>query len=236
MLLLYRPVAADASLRRHPVGMDLATYLDATLLDGTASPETLTEFAADAAGAGCAAVCVHTAHLATVRDAGLPVAVVIAFPHGADTTAAKIAATRDAIDNGASEIDMVMRLDALLSGDKATASSDLRAVVEAADGHLVKAIIETGVLDAPALELACGVVAESGAAFAKTSTGRGPRGASLEDVQRMRALLPESVAIKAAGGIRTRAFAEQLIDAGATRLGVSSWRAIVEGVPAAGSY
>jgi deoxyribose-phosphate aldolase len=92
------------------------------------------------------------------------------------------------------------------------------------------------VLDDPAFALACQVVAESGAAFAKTSSGRGPRGASLEDVQRMRALLPDSVAIKAAGGIRTRAFAEQLIDAGATRLGVSSWRAVVEGAPAAGDY
>jgi deoxyribose-phosphate aldolase len=215
--------------------MELASYLDATLLDGTASAETLSEFAADAAGAGCAAVCVHTAHLATVRDAGLPVAVVIAFPHGADTTAAKVAATEDALAGGAAEIDMVMRLDALLRGDGATAMADLRAVVDAAAGHMVKAIIETGVLDAGALRLACEVVAESGAAFAKTSTGRGPRGASLEDVQTMRALLPDRVQIKAAGGIRTRAFAEQLIGAGATRLGVSSWRAIVEGAPASAS-
>jgi deoxyribose-phosphate aldolase len=86
-------------------------------------------------------------------------------------------------------------------------------------------------------------VAAAGAAFAKTSTGRGPRGASLEDVRRMRELLPQTVSIKAAGGIRTRDFAEQLIVAGATRLGVSSWRAVVtgEGAPggapaAAGTY
>ena len=217
--------------------MDIAAYLDATLLDGTASPDALSVFAHDAAGAGCAAVCVHAAHFPSVRHAGIPVAVVVAFPHGADTTRAKEAATRDAIGIGAVEIDVVMRLDALLSGDRAAALEDLGAVVTAADGHVVKAIIETGVLDAPALELACDVVAASGAAFAKTSTGKGPRGASLEDVQRMRALLPDSVAIKAAGGIRTREFAEQLIEAGATRLGVSSWRAIVEGAPpSAGSY
>jgi deoxyribose-phosphate aldolase len=218
------------------VSENLAAYLDATLLDGTVSAQTLSEFATDAAMAGCAAVCVHAAHLGAVLPAGAPVAVVVAFPHGGDRTAAKVAATQDAIGAGAREIDVVMRLDALLSGDRGTALADLRAVVAAAEGHTVKAIIETGVLDPAALELACAVVAESGAAFAKTSTGRGPRGASLEDVETMRALLPDSVAIKASGGIRTRDFAEQLIAAGATRLGVSSWRAIVEGAPPTGSY
>jgi deoxyribose-phosphate aldolase len=154
---------------------------------------------------------------------------VVAFPHGADTAAAKAAATADAVAAGAAEIDMVMRLDALLDGDHATALDDLSAVIDAADGRVVKAIMETGVLGDDAFTLACEVIAESGAAFAKTSTGRGPRGASLEDVQRMRELLPASVAIKAAGGIRTGEFAQQLIDAGATRLGVSSWRAVVTG-------
>jgi deoxyribose-phosphate aldolase len=216
--------------------MSLARYLDATLLDGTASPHQLSEFAVDAAGAGCAAVCVHAAHLGTVAAAGLPVAVVVGFPHGADTTAAKVFQTTDAIASGAAEIDVVVRLDALLSGDRQTALDDLSAVVVAADGHVVKAIIETGVLDPAALELGCEVVAASGAAFAKTSTGRGPRGASLEDVQTMRALLPDRVAIKAAGGIRTPDFAQSLIDAGATRLGVSSWRAIVEGASAVEGY
>ncbi len=208
---------------------DLTRFLDATLLDGTAGPQQVREFAADAQRAGCAAVCVHAAHLQTIVGIGIPVAVVVAFPHGADTASAKAAATTDAVAAGAAEIDMVMRLDALLAGDRATALDDLRAVVDAAGERPVKAIVETGVLSDEALTLACAVVAESGAAFAKTSTGRGPRGASLEDVERMRVLLPETVAIKAAGGIRTRAFAQQLIDAGATRLGVSSWRAVVSG-------
>jgi deoxyribose-phosphate aldolase len=208
---------------------DLAGFLDATLLDGTASPEQVREFALDAHGAGCAAVCVHAAHLDTINDIGIPVAVVVAFPHGADTASAKAAATADAISRGAAEIDVVMRLDALLAGDRATALEDLEAVVSAAAGHPVKAILETGVLTDDALALACEVVTESGAAFAKTSTGRGPRGASRRDVERMRELLPASVAIKASGGIRTREFAEQLIAAGATRLGVSSWRAVVTG-------
>jgi deoxyribose-phosphate aldolase len=217
---------------------DLAGYLDATLLDGTVPAAQVREFAIDARGAGCAAVCVHTAHLGAIVDVGIPVAVVVAFPHGADTPGAKAAATAEAVACGAAEIDMVMRLDALLDGDRATALHDLRSVVDAADGRLVKAIIETGVLTDAAFELACEVIAESGAAFAKTSTGRGPRGASLEDVTRMRELLPASVAIKAAGGLRTREFAQQLIDAGATRLGVSSWRAVVTGEPsaAAGAY
>jgi deoxyribose-phosphate aldolase len=208
---------------------DLAGYLDATLLDGTASPEQVREFALDAHGAGCAALCVHAAHLAPIAGIGIPVAVVVAFPHGADTANAKAAATADAIAAGAAEIDVVMRLDALMSGDRGSALVDLRAVVDAAGGHPVKAIIETGVLTDEALKLACDVVAAAGAAFAKTSTGRGPRGASLEDVQRMRVLLPDTVAIKAAGGIKTPEFARQLIDAGATRLGVSSWRAVVNG-------
>jgi deoxyribose-phosphate aldolase len=208
---------------------DLAHFLDATLLDGTASPEQVRAFALDAHGAGCAAVCVHAAQLHTIADIGIPVAVVVAFPHGADTASAKAAATADAISAGAAEIDVVMRLDALLAGDHATALADLKAVVNAAGGHPVKAIVETGVLSDEAFTLACEVVAQSGAAFAKTSTGRGPRGASLQDVERMRELLPASVAIKASGGIRTPEFAEQLIAAGATRLGVSSWRSIVTG-------
>jgi len=206
---------------------DLAAFLDATLLDGTASPGQLREFALDAQHAGCAAVCVHAAHLETIIDIPIPVAVVVAFPHGADTSSAKAAATADAISAGAAEIDVVMRLDALLAGDRVTALADLEAVVGAAADRPVKAIIETGVLTPDAFALACQVVAQSGAAFAKTSTGRGPRGASLPDVQRMRELLPATVAIKASGGIRTREFAEQLIAAGATRLGVSSWRAVV---------
>lgn len=217
--------------------MSLASHLDATLLDGTASPAQLAAFAADAAAAGCAAVCVHAAHLPSVVDAGLPVAVVVAFPHGADTSAAKVAAVEDALAAGAAEIDVVMRLDALLSGDRARALADLGAVVAAAGDHPVKAILETGVLDDAAFDLACAVIADAGAAFAKTSTGRGPRGASLEDVERLRARLPAHIAVKAAGGIRTPQFAQQLIDAGATRLGVSSWRAVVEGGPApSGSY
>jgi deoxyribose-phosphate aldolase len=206
---------------------DLSGFLDATLLDGSAAPQQVREFALDAHSAGCAAVCVHAAHLAGIVDIGIPVAVVVAFPHGADTVSAKAAATTDAIAAGADEIDVVMRLDALLAGDRATALDDLSAVVHAAGDHTVKAIVETGVLTDAALELACEVVAESGAAFAKTSTGRGPRGASLADVQRMRELLPDRVAIKASGGIRTRDFALELIGAGATRLGVSSWRAVV---------
>jgi deoxyribose-phosphate aldolase len=218
---------------------DLAGFLDATLLDGTASPDQVREFALDAQRAGCAAVCVHAAHLEAIVDITIPVAVVVAFPHGADTAYAKASAAADAVAAGAAEIDVVMRLDALLAGDRATALADLRAVVSAAGEHPVKAIVETGVLSEEAFALACEVVAESGAAFAKTSSGRGPRGASLEDVERMRKLLPQAVAIKAAGGIRTREFAEQLISAGATRLGVSSWRAVVAGEPAsadAGAY
>jgi deoxyribose-phosphate aldolase len=208
---------------------DLASFLDATLLDGTADPQQVREFALDAQRAGCAAVCVHAAHLEAIVDLGIPVAVVVAFPHGADTASAKIAATADAVAAGAAEIDVVMRLDALLAGDRAAALHDLKAVVGAAGAHPVKAIVETGVLTDRALVLACEVVSAAGAAFAKTSTGRGPRGASVQDVRRMRELLPQAVAIKAAGGIRTREFAEQLIAAGATRLGVSSWRAVVEG-------
>jgi len=210
---------------------DLAGYLDATLLDGTVPAAGVREFALDAHRAGCAAVCVHAAHLAAILDIGIPVAVVIAFPHGADTAAAKAAATTDAVIAGAAEIDVVMRLDALLDGDRITALDDLAGVVGAADGRAVKAIMETGVLSDAAFTLACEVIAESGAAFAKTSTGRGPRGATVEDVLKMRELLPASVAIKAAGGIRTRELAQQLIDAGATRLGVSSWRAVVTGEP-----
>jgi deoxyribose-phosphate aldolase len=208
--------------------MPLASYLDATLLEEMASAAQVEEFAEAAALQGCASVCIFPAHIAFARKAKIPIATVISFPHGADTAHMKAEATRAAIDEGADEIDMVMRIDALLAGEETVAYEDLRAVVVAAEGRVVKAIMETGALTPQAFEVASRVIINAGADYAKTCTGRGPRGVTLEDVLLLRRLLPPTVSIKAAGGIRDHEFAQQLINAGATRLGVSNIAAVLD--------
>ena len=165
-----------------------------------------------------------------LRGCDVKVGTVVAFPYGADLPGSKIAAAEHAVSNGADEIDVVMNVPALRSGDFGFVRTELatlvkavqsRAVNDARGAVLVKVIIEAPYLDDKLKRLACKIVNDAGADFAKTATGVGTH-ASVQDVELMREALPENVGVKASGGIRTLEQAEAMINAGASRLGTSS--------------
>ncbi|MBE7520862.1 MAG: deoxyribose-phosphate aldolase [Burkholderiales bacterium] len=161
-------------------------------------------------------------------DADAVVASVVGFPHGCERTDTKVLATRLAVGEGAREIDMVMNLGALRSGDTRLVADDVAAVVRAASGAPVKVIIEAAALTDDEKRLACRQCVEAGAAFVKTSTGFHPAGgASLADVRLMRDAVGPSIGVKASGGIRSLADTLAMIDAGANRIGTSSSAAIL---------
>jgi deoxyribose-phosphate aldolase len=206
----------------------VASAIDHTLLDASAGAGDIDRLCADAARFGFAAVCVHGRWVARCvgRAGAARVACVVSFPHGLDATSVKEEGARRAVADGADELDVVIAY-GLLDDDPAAVGRDLERVVDAAGGATVKAIIEAPVLTPAQLERACGIVAASGAAFAKTGTGtRGP--ATVEQVAAIRRALPGDVAVKASGGIRTASDAEAMLDAGAVRLGTSAGAEIIK--------
>lgn len=152
---------------------------------------------------------------------------VVGFPLGANVTDTKVEETKHVIALGANEVDMVISLGALKDGDYRTVYEDIRAVVEFAGSVPVKVIIETGLLEKTEKIAACLLAARAGAAFVKTSTGFSVRGATVEDIKLMRAVVGDKLGIKAAGGIHDFQTARDLVEAGATRLGCSASIAIV---------
>jgi deoxyribose-phosphate aldolase len=173
---------------------------------------------------------VHPFWVPFLRGAPLPIVTVAGFPLGADRSEVKARAAAMAIEDGASEIDMVLNLGALKSRDP-SAAADVRAVRRAVPGHVLKVILETGLLDRAQAEEAARIAVAEGADFLKTSTGFGPRGATVEDVL----LLRRFGRVKAAGGIRTFAQAKALVEAGAERLGASASAAILLGAGCEGA-
>jgi deoxyribose-phosphate aldolase len=162
-----------------------------------------------------------------LTGSGVHTVAVIAFPHGGETTETKVAETREAIAAGADEIDMVINIGALRRRDTGVAFNEIRRVVEAAGNRPVKVIIETAFLTQAEKRLACRLAARAGAAYVKTSTGFGPKGATAADVALIRRIVPRSVGVKAAGGIRTYIDALALLRAGADLLGTSNTEAIL---------
>jgi len=179
-----------------------------------------------------ASVCVKPCHvaLAAARLQGSDVAVgtVVGFPHGNSTVATKVFETRDAVANGATEIDMVINIGALRSGQYDYVREEIRAVVTAAQGNLVKVILENAYLTQDEITAASRLVEEAGAHFVKTSTGFAPSGATVEDIRLMRATVGPQVQVKAAHGVRTLEAVLQMIDAGATRVGATATVTILE--------
>lgn len=147
---------------------------------------------------------------------------VVGFPLGACGTPTKVYATALAVAQSVDEIDMVISLGALKDRDYHAVEQDIRAVVQAAEGKVVKAIIETALLSDEEKKDACQMAEQAGASFVKTSTGFAKTGATVQDVALMRAVIGPHMGVKASGGIRNRQLAEALIDAGARRLGVSA--------------
>jgi deoxyribose-phosphate aldolase len=180
-----------------------------------------------------ASVCVKPYHvpLAAKLLAGTDVAVgtVIGFPHGSSTTAVKAYEARQAIEDGAVELDMVMNIGELRSGNVDAVRADVRAVVEAARGKaIVKVILENAYLTDDQKVLACQLCEQAGADFVKTSTGFAPSGATIEDLKLMRASVGPNVQVKAAGGVRSLDMLLAVVDAGCTRCGATATAAMLD--------
>lgn len=206
--------------------MNLAKYIDHTLLKPEASVEQIRVLCKEAAEHGFAAVCVNpvfvdlAAHL--LRGSGVKVATVVGFPLGATLTEIKAAEAKAAIERRADEIDMVINLGAVKSGAWDAVESDIHAVVEAAEGRTVKVIIETCLLTNEEKRQACQAALAAGAHFVKTSTGFSSGGATVEDILLMKEVIGDKALIKASGGVRNREQALAMITAGASRIGTSA--------------
>jgi deoxyribose-phosphate aldolase len=189
---------------------------------------------------GFASVCVNPfwASLVASELKGSPVGTctVTGFPLGATTTVAKVAETRAALADGATEIDMVINIGALRGGESSVVEADIRAVVEASHdgGAIVKVIIETALLTDDQKVLACQLAQAAGADFVKTSTGFSKSGATIEDVSLMRRTVGPTMGVKASGGIRTLEDLRAMVAAGATRIGASASVRIIEATAAGG--
>ena len=210
---------------------EILSYVDHTLLSPAASWEEIRQICDDGMKYKVASVCIPADYVARASEylAGrLPVCTVIGFPCGYSTTAVKCAETADAVKNGASEIDMVINIGRLKDKDYDYVLNEIRAVKAACDGKLLKVIIETCLLTEEEKIRMCEIVSESGADFIKTSTGFSTGGATPADIALFAQHVAPHVKIKAAGGIRSIADAENFINLGATRLGTSSIVKIVK--------
>jgi deoxyribose-phosphate aldolase len=220
--------------------MNLAKTIDHTLLKPEAQAADIEKLCKEAVEHGFFSVCVNGSWVplaaSLVQGSGVAVAAVTGFPLGAMHSAAKAFETERAVADGASEIDTVLHVGRLKQGDDAYVLADLQAVVAAAGGKAVKVIFETCLLTDEEKARACRLSVEAGAAFVKTSTGFSSGGATLEDVRLMYTTVGGHCAVKASGGIRDRAAALAMIEAGATRLGTSAGIAILAGQTATGSY
>lgn len=205
----------------------IAHLLDYTLLKAEATRVDVLRLCDEAAAAAACAVCVNGSWVATcaerLRGTGVRVAAVVGFPLGAASGAAKAAEAAVEVADGAGELDLVLPLGRAKAHDWGAVTEDVALVVNAARGTLVKAIVESAILDADELRQACGAAVAGGAGFVKTSTGFHPAGgATVDAVRRMREVVGFAIGVKASGGIRTAEQALGMIAAGANRIGLSS--------------
>ena len=213
--------------------MNLAPYIDHTLLRPDCSQEQILTLCAEAKEHNFAAVCVPPWFVRTAVNAlaetDVKVATVIGFPLGYSVTDVKFFETHKALAQGASEIDVVMNVSAFKSGHFSEVEEELAQLATLCHfrNAILKVIVETALLSEDELVKACEICAAAGVDYVKTSTGFSVRGASLSDVLIMRANLPEEIKIKASGGIKSREFALELVAAGADRLGTSSGIALL---------
>jgi deoxyribose-phosphate aldolase len=221
------------------MSQEIAAFIDHTLLKPEATPANIEKLCAEAKEYHFAAVCVNPTFVKQCADLllGTDVAIctVVGFPLGAHTTETKVFETKQALADGAHEIDMVINIGALKAQQDARVRDDIRAVVDAAHvrGAIVKVIIEAALQTDDEKVRACQLAKDAGADFVKTSTGFGPGGATVHDVELMRRAVGSALGVKAAGGIRTLEQAQAMIAAGATRIGASAGVSIVRETRAA---
>lgn len=222
-----------------PTRAQLAARIDHTLLKPEATPDDVVALVAEAAELGVYAVCVSPSMVpvAVAAGRGVRIAAVAGFPSGKHVSAVKAHEAAEAVAAGAGEIDMVIDVGAALAGDVVAVRSDIEAVRVAAPAAVLKVIVESAVLlsgpDGRTLADVCRAAEDAGADFVKTSTGFHPAGgASVRAVALMAEAIGGRLGVKASGGIRTAADALAMLDAGATRLGLSGTRAVLDGLDA----
>ena len=212
--------------------MKLNAYIDQTLLRADAKSSDIEALCELAEKCKFFAVCVNPLYVSIAGEylaqSNVKIATVVGFPLGANTIYTKVEETKKAIDDGADEIDMVMPIGLFKGGEISNVEADIKDVVKAAEAKPVKVIIETGFLDDNEIYSASELVRACGGSFVKTSTGFGPRGASVQDIKIIKSAVGDDCKIKASGGIKTAEFAIQLINAGANRIGTSSGVEIVQ--------
>ncbi len=231
---VYQQVSSQ--MEKSSTALDLASCIDHTLLKADATREQIIKLCQEAQQYHFFSVCVNPCWVKTCKEqlAGSAVNVcsVIGFPLGANCSCLKVAEAKRAVEDGALEVDMVLNIGRLKSGDLPAVRDDIGRVVEAAHPALVKVILETCLLDDEQKIAACVLAREAGAHFVKTSTGFGSSGAKTEDVTLMRRVVGADMGVKASGGIRDQKTALAMIQAGANRLGVSASIAIVTEISA----
>ncbi|MFZ3576993.1 deoxyribose-phosphate aldolase [Virgibacillus sp. DJP39] len=212
---------------------DLIEMIDYTLLNPTASKEDIKTFCNETIEHGFKAVFVNPYYVAYANhilgDHDVKVGVPIGFSLGGATTHVKVEETKEAIKNGAREIDMLINLGAMKSKEYDVVQSDIAEVVKASEGLTTKVIIETALLTREEKIKACHLIMEAGADFVKTATGFNGGGATVEDVQLLRSIVGKDYGVKAAGGVRTFEDAVRIVEAGANRIGTSGALAIMSG-------
>ncbi len=210
---------------------DLARRIDHTLVRPEATLEDLARACDDSLRHRFAALIVNgwmvSRAKAGLAGSGVRVGAVIGFPHGSCTTTVKIMEAMEAMRNGAEDLDIVMNLGMLRSGKPELAEIDVKNVIAMTKGAVHKVIIESGALSDAEREEACKIAVRSGAAFVKTSTGFGPRGATVEDVKAIKTVVGTTCGIKASGGVKDLATVMAMIEAGADRIGTSAGPAIM---------
>jgi len=211
--------------------MKINALIDHTILKQDANQQDIIKLCDEAVKFGFAAVCINPIYVKLASDrlsgTNVKVCTVVGFPLGANTTETKAFETKQAVSNGADEIDMVINISYLKDGYEDRIVEDIAEVVKASDGKTVKVIIETALLSEQEKILACRCAVKAGAHFVKTSTGFAKKGAALDDIKLMRKVVGEEFGVKASGGIKTLEDAVNMVQAGANRIGTSSGVAIV---------
>lgn len=212
--------------------MGLNKYIDHTILKATASSADVQKLCAEAIEHEFYSVCVNGCYVADAKHllqgTNVKVAAVVGFPLGAMTTAAKVFEAKEAVENGASEIDMVINIAKLKDGEFEFVENEIRQIKEAIGDNVLKVIIETCYLTDEEKVKACELSLVAKADFVKTSTGFGTDGATYEDVKLMKSVVGDNAKVKASGGVRDKETAQKYVDLGVERLGTSSGIEIVK--------
>ena len=211
--------------------MQISKYIDHTLLKATATKKDIIKLCREALDYNFYAVCVNGAYVALAKqeliNSDVKIAAVIGFPLGAMTTETKVFEAKNSIENGASEIDMVINVGKLLDGESDYVENEIRLIKEAIGNNVLKVIFENCYLSKEQIKKVSKLAVNAGADFIKTSTGFGTEGATLEDLLIMKETIKGKALIKAAGGVRDKETAENYIKMGVARLGTSSGVSLV---------